>query len=86
MESTPKKSFHLLKALYVEEFPRWLSGKESVCIARDACSIPGLERSPGEGIGNSPQCSCLGNPRTEDPGRLWFTGLQRLRHHQVTKQ
>ena len=25
-------------------------------------SIPGLGRSPGEGNGNPPQCSCLENP------------------------
>ena len=31
---------------------RWLSGKESAFQALDAGSIPGLERSPGEGSGN----------------------------------
>ena len=30
--------------------------------ARDAGSIPGLGRSPGEGNGNPLQYSCLGNP------------------------
>ena len=30
--------------------------------AGNACSIPGLGRSPGEGNGNSLQYSCLGNP------------------------
>jgi len=33
----------------------WLSGKESMCNAGDTGdmgSIPGLERSPGEGHGN----------------------------------
>ena len=29
---------------------------------RDEGSIPGLGRSPGEGNGNLPQYSCLGNP------------------------
>ena len=29
---------------------------------RDAASIPGLGRSPGEGNGNPLQYSCLGNP------------------------
>ena len=28
---------------------------------RDAGSISGPERSPGEGNGNPPQCSCLDN-------------------------
>ena len=30
--------------------------------ARDADSIPGSGRSPGEGTGNPVQYSCLGNP------------------------
>ena len=29
---------------------------------RDSGSIPGFERSPGEGHGNPLQCSCLENP------------------------
>ena len=33
--------------------PGWLSSKESACNAGDMGSIPGLERSPGEGNGNS---------------------------------
>ena len=36
-------------------------GKESACNAGDPGSITGRERSPGEGNGNPPQCSCLGN-------------------------
>ena len=42
----------------------WLSDKESSCNAEDAGdvgSIPG-ERSPGEGLGNPLQYSCLENP------------------------
>ena len=31
----------------------WLSGKESACKAGDSGSIPGSERSPGEGNGRS---------------------------------
>jgi len=33
------------------------AGKESAGNARDPCSIPGLRRSPGEGIGYSLQYS-----------------------------
>ena len=40
----------------------------------DAGSIPGLGRSPREGNGNPLQCSCLGNPWTQEPG-----GLQSMR-------
>ena len=32
-------------------FPGSVAGKESTCSAGDAGSIPGSERSPGEGIG-----------------------------------
>ena len=41
--------------------PRWLSGKESTCQARDEGLIPGSGRCPGEGNGNPLQYSCLGN-------------------------
>ena len=37
--------------------------------AKDAGSIPGSGRSPGEGNGNSLQYSCLGNPM--DRGAWW---------------
>ena len=40
----------------------WFSSKESVCSAEDLGSIPGSERSPGEGHGNPLQYSCLENP------------------------
>ena len=36
--------------------------KASACNAGDPGSIPGLGRSPGEGNGNSLNCSCLENP------------------------
>ena len=38
---------------------------------RDASSIPGWGRSPGEGNGNSLQYSCLENPM--DRGTWWAT-------------
>ena len=44
---------------------------------RDAGSIPGSGRSPGEGNGNSVQYSCLGNPMDR---RVWQTVV-----HGVTK-
>ena len=43
-------------------FPHSSVGKESACNAGDPGSIPGLERSPGEGHGNPCQYSCLENP------------------------
>ena len=47
---------------------------------RDEGSIPGLGRSPGGGHGKPLQYSCLGNPMTEEPGRLQSIGLHRVRH------
>ena len=38
-------------------FPFGSTGKESTCNAGDLGSIPGLERSPGEGIGYTLQYS-----------------------------
>ena len=55
-------------------------GRESACKAGDtrkAVSIPGSERSPGEGNGNPLQYSCLEKP--EDRG-AWQTAV-----HGVTK-
>ena len=47
---------------YTVGFPYSSVGKESICNAGDLCSIPGSGRSPGEGLGNPLQYSCLGNP------------------------
>ena len=41
-------------------------------------SIPGWGRFPEEGNVNPPQCSCLGIPWTEEPGRLQSTGAREL--------
>jgi len=47
---------------------------------KDAGSIPGSGRSPGEGNGNTLQYSCLENPM--DRGAwLWCVELQRVRHN-----
>ena len=49
--------------------PWWFSGKESACNAGDLGLIPGLGGSPGEGIGNPLQYSCLEN--SMDRGAWW---------------
>ena len=49
-------------------------------------SIPTLGRSPGEGIGNPLQYSCLENSWTEEPGGLQSMWLQRVGHDLVTQQ
>ena len=51
--------------------PGGSDGKESACNAGDPGSIPGLERSPGEGQGSPLQSSCLENPL--DRGAWWAT-------------
>ena len=55
--------------------------------AEDSGSIPGSGRSPGEGNGNPLQYSCLGIPRTEEPGGLQSmdrkSWTQRLNHHSL---
>ena len=69
-------------------FPVDSEGKESACNAGDtggADSIPGLERSSGEGNGYPLQCSCLENPhgqRSLEGCSPW--GSQRVRHNGVT--
>ena len=52
--------------------PWCLSGKESACNAGDLGSIPGSQRSPGEGNGNPLQYSCLENPESDMTERLHF--------------
>ena len=41
---------------------------------------PLVRKIPVEGNGNTLQYSCLGNPRTEEPGGLQAMGLQRAGH------
>ena len=53
---------------------------------KDTGSIPGLERSPGEGDGNGVQYSCLGNPMDRGAWRVTVHGVQRVGHDLVSKQ
>ena len=59
-------------------FPGGSDGKESACNVGDLGSIPELGRSPGGGLGNPLQYSCLENPMAEELGGLQCTGLQRV--------
>ena len=61
--------------------PRWLCGKEFTCKARDAGSIPGSGRSPGEGNGNPLQYSCLGNPMNRG---VWQDTVQGVEESDMT--
>ena len=46
----------------ISRFPRWISGKESICNGGEMVLIPGLGIYPGEGNGNPLQYFCLENP------------------------
>ena len=54
---------------------------ESACNAGDPGSIPGSERSPGEGNGHSLQYSCLENPMDEETGGLQSMESQKAGHN-----
>ena len=56
------------------------AGKESAGNARDPCSIPGLRRSPGEGIGYSLQYSwaSLVAQKVKNPSAMWKTWVWSL--------
>ena len=56
---------------YYLGFPGGSEGKESACNVGDLGSIPGSERSPGEGNGNPLQYSCLEN--SVGTGAWWAT-------------
>ena len=58
-------------------FPGASDGKESACSAGDLGSIPGSEKSPGEGDSNPLQYSCLEKPL--DRGAWWAVA------HRITK-
>ena len=48
---------------------------------RDIDSIPGSVRSPGEGHATYSGILAWRIPRTEESGRLWSMGSQRVRHN-----
>ena len=67
LESNEEKSL----PISILALPGVSVGKESACNAGDLGSIPGSERSPGEGNGNPHQSSCLEN--SMDRGAWWAT-------------
>ena len=58
-------SIHCALVVHILGFPGSSVVKNLPANAGDVGSIPGLGRSPGEGIGNPLQYSCLGNPMEE---------------------
>ena len=67
-------------------FPRRLSGKESGCQAGDMGSIPELGGSPGGGINNPLQYSCLENLMGRGAWQAAIHRVKRVRHYFATKQ
>ena len=61
-------------------FPGSSAGKESACNVGDPSSIPGSERSPGEGIGYPLQYSwaSLLAQLVKNPPAMWETPVQSL--------
>ena len=57
----------------MKSFPCSLAGKKSTCNAEDPCSIPGLVRSPEEGIGYPFQYSWtpLVAQAVKNPPAMW---------------
>ena len=63
--------------------PQWISSKESACNIEDAGnvgSLPGLGRSPEEGMATHSSVLAWRIPWTEKPVRLQSSGLQRVGH------
>ena len=56
-------------------FPGGSDCKEYACNAGGLGSIPGLERSPGEGNGNPLQYSCLENPTDREAWQATVHGV-----------
>ena len=66
--------------ILTEGFPCWLNGKESACNAGDAGSFPGSGRFPERGMATHSSILVRRIPWTEEPGRLQYTGSQRVGH------
>ena len=69
---------HLASLYHLSVLPWWLSSEESTCPCKRHGLNPWIVKTPGEGNGNPPQNSCLGNPM--DRGAGWATV------HGVTKE
>ena len=62
----------------MEGFSGGPDGKESACNAGDPGSVPGSERSPGDGNGYALQHSCLENPMDGGAWRAAVHGVTQL--------
>ena len=65
---------------FITCFPGFSGGtvsKESACNSGDLVSIPGWERSPGEGSGIPLQYSCLRNPIDRGAWQVTIHGIEK---------
>ena len=60
----------------IEWFPRWFSGKESVCNSGNVSSVSGFEDPLEKEMAAHSSILAWRIPRTEELGRLQFTGSQ----------
>ena len=67
-------------------FPGGSDGKESSCNAGDQGSIPGSERSTGEGNGYPFQFSCLENPIDRGAWQATVHRVSRIGYDLATKE
>ena len=79
--SVPPSNFFFPSSLSELGLPGGSDGKECACNAGDLGSIPGWERSPGEGNGNPLQYSCLENSVDRGPRSRSLTGLSPQHFH-----
>ena len=79
-----KPALHLWTISLIKNFGAYLVtqlGKNSPAMQETQGSIPGMGRSPGEGIGNPLQYSCLENPM--DRG-AWRATVREVAMHRTS--
>ena len=83
-DSTPGHHYMVnsktILTIFLMGFPGGSEDKASTCNAGDPSSIPGLQRSPGEGNGNPLQYSYLKNPMDRGP---WQGAVHRVTQSQT---
>ena len=78
--SSLKRSIKLIKHIAKLGFPGGSEGKESVCNARNLCSIPESGRFAGEGNGCPLQYSCVENSMDRE---VWWATVHRVAKSQT---
>ena len=72
------KNINEMLVASILSFPSGSDNKESACNAGDPGSIPGSERSPGEGNGNPLHYSCLENSMDRGAWQATVHGVTEL--------